>query len=445
MTNTNTETKATESIGPASLRGNFAWTTIGNAVYAACQWGMVSVLAKLGSPEVVGQYALGVAVSAPILMLAQLNLRTVLATDISGEHHFLDYRDVRVLSLVFALLGITALGFLEHSVQDRLAVVLVALAQAVEWIADIYLGLFQRYERMKRIAISLSLHGVLSLTALSIVIAITGRLVAGLLAVLMVRFLALLFYDSSIGARGCIEPRSSGQGTFWQRFDRGFRIVKIAFPLGVVLMIGSFAANVPRYFIAHMLERHSLGIFSAIASLTTGANLLVCALGQAATPRLATLYQEGDREGFRRMSVQLAGAGLILGACTVAGSIIAGRWVLALLFGHEYAAQSVVLLALASAAGLSFVASLLGYAITAGRRFNEQMPLQIAAVAGTSFACLALVPRIGLLGAALAVGFGFLVQIAGELWVLRSILQHARKSATLAIFEEPSFVEGVAQ
>src|SRR5487761_2005637 len=98
--------RATSTKTTVSMRGNFAWMTIGNAVYAASQWGMVSVLARLGSPEIVGQYALGVAVSTPILMLAQLNLRSVIATDVKREHSFADYRGVRLISLSLALLGI---------------------------------------------------------------------------------------------------------------------------------------------------------------------------------------------------------------------------------------------------------------------------------------------------------------------------------------------------
>jgi O-antigen/teichoic acid export membrane protein len=159
-----------------SVGGNFAWMTVGNAVYAACQWGMVSVLAHLGSPEIVGQYALGVAVSTPLLMLAQLNLRTVIATDVTGEHHFLDYRDVRVAALFLALLGIAVLACFEHSLQDRLAIILVALAQSVDLVADIYIGLFQQRERMQRIAITLSLHGVLSVIALGTIVKLTGSM-----------------------------------------------------------------------------------------------------------------------------------------------------------------------------------------------------------------------------------------------------------------------------
>jgi O-antigen/teichoic acid export membrane protein len=418
-----------------SVGGNFAWMTVGNAVYAACQWGMVSVLAHLGSPEIVGQYALGVAVSTPLLMLAQLNLRTVIATDVTGEHHFLDYRDVRVAALFLALLGIAVLACFEHSLQDRLAIILVALAQSVDLVADIYIGLFQQRERMQRIAITLSLHGVLSVIALGTIVKLTGSLAAGLAGVLVARLLALFLYDATVGTRGCIESRDSQAQSFGPRSRKQWQIVKTALPLGVVLMIGSFASNVPRYFIANLLGHHSLGIFAGLASLTTAANLFVTALGQAVTPRLAKFYQEGDRHGFGRMSAQVAGAGVLLGLCTVAGSALLGHWILGLLFGKEYAAQSPLLVALAAAAGLGFVASLLGYVITAGRRFSEQMPLQIASVGGTSAACFLFIPHFGLIGAAGAIGAGFAIQILGELWVLRSILLSPREPVFVPVLE----------
>jgi O-antigen/teichoic acid export membrane protein len=254
----------------------------------------------------------------------------------------------------------------------------------------------------------------------------------------MVRLLALFLYDSTFGTRGCIEPRDTTGESFRQRAIKRLRIVKTALPLGVVLMIGSFSLNVPRYFIANVLGHHALGIFAGLSSLTTAANLLVNALGQTVTPRLAKFYQEGDRAGFGRTSAQVAGLGVLLGLCGVAGSAVIGQWVLGLLFGKEYAAHSALLLALSASAGMGFVASLMGYVITAGRRFKEQMPLQVAAVAGTSLGCLTLVPRLGLLGAACAIGVGFLVQITGELWVLRSILKAPRKPALISLVEEPA-------
>ena len=74
-----------------SLRKNFSWTFAGNVVYALSQWGMLTVLAKLGSPEMVGRFALGLSITAPIVMFTNLQLRQIQATDARGEYRFGDY------------------------------------------------------------------------------------------------------------------------------------------------------------------------------------------------------------------------------------------------------------------------------------------------------------------------------------------------------------------
>src|SRR3954469_7592651 len=85
-----------------SLRSNFSWTFAGNVVYAGCQWGMLMVLAKLGSPERVGQFALGLAVTAPILMFSNLQLRAIQATDARREYRFGHYLALRLATTALA-------------------------------------------------------------------------------------------------------------------------------------------------------------------------------------------------------------------------------------------------------------------------------------------------------------------------------------------------------
>ena len=259
---------------------------------------------------------------------------------------------------------------------------------------------------------SLGLHGVLPIAALGVVFGRTGHLGAGLLAVLILRALALFCYDFKRVRR---EARAD---------DREANVARLA-------------ANVPCYFIAHMLGCGSLGIFAAIAAAAPVANGLVHGLGQAVSPKLNRLYADGDRRGFSQMSVQMGGTGVLLGLCGVASAIIGGPWVLGKLFGAEYAGQPALLLALSAVAGGTFVATLLGCTLTAGRRGGERAPLEIAAVTATALACVALVPRAGLPGAACAAGFGCLVHITGQLWVLHSILRRPRKPALLALLKAP--------
>src|SRR5208337_2287366 len=61
-----------------SLRRNFAWTSFGNIVQSGCNWALILVIAKFGTPWMVGQYAIGQAVTGPIIVFAQLQLRYLL-------------------------------------------------------------------------------------------------------------------------------------------------------------------------------------------------------------------------------------------------------------------------------------------------------------------------------------------------------------------------------
>src|SRR5262245_54066435 len=74
-----------------SLRHNFSWTLLGNGLYAACQWAIVVVLAKLGTPEMVGKFTFALSLTAPVILLANLNLRRLQATDARHEYEFGEY------------------------------------------------------------------------------------------------------------------------------------------------------------------------------------------------------------------------------------------------------------------------------------------------------------------------------------------------------------------
>ena len=399
-----------------SVRGNFLWISVGNAVFAACQWATVSVLAKLGNAEMVGVYALGVAIATPPLMLAQLNLRSVLATDVKQQHTFRDYRDLRFTSLIVTLLLLALFTVIRRSPHET-AILLVGLMLAVQCMSDIYYGLLQAHERMERVAKSLVATSILSLGVLASTVKLTGSLTAGLSAMLVVRLIVFLLYDSKAAVREYI-PSAPPRGGWQQQIE----IVKTALPLGVVMMIGSLSPNLPRYFIAHHLGASALGIFSAIASLTTAANLLIIALGQASTPRLSKLYSAGNSLEFTRLLWRLIGIGVLLGMAGVAGAVLIGPQVLTVLFRSEYAAEAEILITLAFAAAASNIASLLGYAITACRCFRDQVPLQIASVMAVAIACLLLVPHYGLQGAAVSLGVGQIVQVVGEWIVLQTAL-----------------------
>jgi O-antigen/teichoic acid export membrane protein len=400
---------------PLTLRRNFSWTFIGNIIYAGCQWGMLVVLAKLGSPEIVGQFTLGLAVTAPVVMLTNLQLRAIQATDAKHQYQFSDYLALRLIGTVLALLFIAGITFTAgYRPETSLVILTIGLSKAFESISDVFYGLLQQHERMDRVAISLMLRGPLSLLLLLIGFYLAG--IVGATAGLTVAFaLVLLWHDIRSGAS--ILTVSSGKLQPRWHLKTLAKLVWLALPMGFVMMVLSLNTNIPRYFIERYLGDRYLGVYAAISYLMVAGSLVVNALGQSASPRLAKYYAAGDRAAFRTLLLKLVGIGALLGMAGILVALVAGRQILALLYQAEYAQYTDLFVWLMVAAGIAYISSFLGYGMTAARYFRIQMPLYALVTTTSAIACLWLIPSRGLAGAALAVIMAEIVQVGISLGV----------------------------
>jgi O-antigen/teichoic acid export membrane protein len=410
-----------------TLRQNFSWTFVGNIIYAASQWGMLVVLAKLGSPEMVGQFTLGLAVTAPIILFANLQLRQIQTTDVDRKYQFGDYLGLRLICTGLALLAICIIALTAgYRWETSLAILVIGVAKALESISDVFHGLFQYHERMDRIALSLMIKGPLSLLLLGIGIWLTGNVLGGTIGLAVIWAVVLIFYDIPNGAAiltasTSTEQVTSGQNRLLQpRFNATAlrSLVGLSLPLGFVMMLISLNVNIPRYFIEHHLGERELGIFSALSYLMVAGTIVVSALGQSASPRLAQYYAAGKSKDFQNLLVKTVLVGALLGGLSILVAAIAGRQILTLLYRPEYAERGYLFLLLMVAAGVSYVASFLGYAMTAAQYFRVQMPLFTVATGISALACVWLIPSQGLVGAAIAAIVSAIVQAIFSLGVI---------------------------
>jgi O-antigen/teichoic acid export membrane protein len=130
---------------------------------------MLVVLARLGNPRMVGDFAFALALTAPVFVFATLNMRTVQATDQRGQFLFGDYVYLRIMALFGAGAAVACalvLGAYERHI--LLTVVLVASAKTFDALSDVVYGLLQQHERMRRIAVSRMLQGALQLIGLAL-------------------------------------------------------------------------------------------------------------------------------------------------------------------------------------------------------------------------------------------------------------------------------------
>jgi O-antigen/teichoic acid export membrane protein len=410
---------ATQSAIP-SLRHNFAWTFVGSGLYAGCQWGMLSTLAKLGSASIVGEFTLGLAVAAPVFMFTNLQLRAVQATDVRKEHRFAHYFTLRLLATLFGLAAVACiLPFIRATPAVRLVVFLVAVSKSIECMSDATAGLLQREEQLRKVAISMMIRGICSVMVFAILFAYFHSAALSVLAMSGVWFAVLMLYDLP-NAKAVIDP---GDGLFGFDMRQLRKVAMLGLPLGWVATLISLNTNMPRYFLQHYLGFADQGIYASLAYLVVAINLVVTALSVSVTTRLAHMFAHGERRRFFRMLLKLSMLGVLVVAVGVPFSLLVGRPLLTVLYRPEYGEHVGLLAVLVAATGVSTIGSFLFCGMTAARAFRAQVPVYAAALAAGMVGAALLIPRWGLIGAGAAVLISAATIVVGGLMVMRVVLR----------------------
>ncbi|PRY27919.1 lipopolysaccharide biosynthesis protein [Pseudosporangium ferrugineum] len=409
--------------GPgAPVTGMLAWSLGGTVLAAAGQWVAIVALARVGTPGMVGQYALGLALGAPVVLLAGLGMRTAQITDPDPEFRFGDYLRLRIAGMAVALAVIVVVAPL-LAPGGAAVVVLVGFAKALDGIGDIYLGLFQRHDRMRLIALSLGANGVLTAVALcllpvlgSLVWATAGSVVAS--AVTSVGF--------CVWAARPLRGTDTGSADAAPTLARLRRLFVVTLPLGVAYGCSSLTANVPRYVVAHELGPAPLGVFAALGYVVVGATVVFGAITQVVLPRMARMHAAGDLGGVLRLTRGLCAGTLASGVVVVPAVAVLGPAALGVLYGPAYARNAPILTLLTVAALLGGVVFFLNAALSATRRFGNQLAVNAAALVFAVAAAAVLVPWLELAGAAWAV----VVTMAGEGALKAVLLRRVRNPSS---------------
>jgi O-antigen/teichoic acid export membrane protein len=417
---------------------------VGNLVYAGSQWGILVVLAQIGSPEMVGQFSLSLAITAPIIMFTNLQLRTVQATDAKSQFEFQDYFGLRLISIVIALMTITVVAFTAGYRQEVALVILVmGLAKVFESISDVTYGLIQQNERMDCISKSLMIKGILSIIFVGVSVFLTKSLILGVTGLALARLISLFIYDIPTGAsimKGKFQssndtdrffdlrPLSLISECFRPRWDLQVmtKLAWLSLPLGIVMMLMSVGTNIPRYFIEHFLGERELGIFAAIFYLNVVGGMVVDALAESAYPRLAKHYASSNSKAFQLLLFQLLGIGILLGLFGVLISIFFGKQLLGIIYGAEYAIHSNLLVWIMLVAAIQYISSFLGHGITASRYFRAQIPINLTVTFVTVLTCYFLIPKMGLIGAAISLISAEFVQAVITVGIVLHALKRIR-------------------
>ena len=409
-----------------SIRRVFAVTLGGNRSYAAAQWALLLVLVRLGSPALVGEYALALAIGAPVVMFTNLRLSYLIASDADRSRRFADYFALRMAANGVALLGILVWATLGGYRGGTWWVnVLIGVAKIAEACSDLvggYLGLRLSF---RHVALSLNLRGWGSVAMVAALRLAGAPLVAVAGALAALWWAAFLFVDYRFArAAGRADdspaaPPPLSRLVAEARVDRSMlRLAREALPLGFVALALSLCASVPRLFLEQHWGADEVGYFSALAYAMVAGRIVAVALGVPTLPRLGAQHAAGDRPAFVRTVVRMELFALGLGAAGVVAALLVGRPALALVYGPAYAAHADSLVLLLAAAALGYVANFAQDALVVLRRFVLKAFVLVATLGVIAAACAVLVPGLGLRGATYAILIGSAFECVGSLLVL---------------------------
>lgn len=384
----------------------------GTMIYFACNWANSIALAKMGMKSDVGYYALGVAVTQPIFSFLQFNLRALLVTDSRHEHPFSIYLKQRCLCCVVALVVLLlTVRFGRYGSVAAGAILVTGIGVVVDSLSDIIYGRTQQKSGLWMAACSFAAKGVLTLSLLALFFRLTHNVIFGIAGSSLASLIVLTLYDIP----QCVRTLDDGRRRpgwllrAWQYIvptaadrDAMLRLTWLALPMGVTLVLSSLNTNMGRYFVERRLGTSTLGVYAALSSLPIAGRVLVLALGQAASPRLAKAYAAGDRKSYLSTAAQLLAVAAGLGVAAPVVAQLIGRQVLSLVFTRDYAQNLDALIVILVGGGFVYMANIIGYAVTAARWFRIQAVWFGASLLANLAISAWAIPRYGLMGAAYA-------------------------------------------
>jgi O-antigen/teichoic acid export membrane protein len=405
-----------------SIGSSFAWMSAANIVYASSLWIVIILLTRVGSPELAGIFAFGLATTAPIMQVASLQLRILQSTEKMSGFTFREFLSIRGSATTIALLVILLIvSFSDFDGIKPQVVLLVGLCKAIEQLSDLVYGHFQQEERLDKVATSLVLRGVLSAVSVGVVIWQTGSLLLAITALGGTWLGVLLLLDTPrliIALRQKPESAEFASQTKGERRPRGRlrsvrTITKKGLLLGLVVGFSSLLTNIPTYLVEHSQGDHLLGIFAGIAALVRVGFFIESALGHSAIPRLTRLFDTKDHRGFLHLLRKLLCFAASLGLAQVVVAVIAGRWVLEFVYGPPFGEYSSVLIIMMIASAVGYVVGFLKASCNAAKAYAQQIPLYAIAAAASILIGIPLVKAYALQGAAITITISRLIVMAG--------------------------------
>lgn len=364
------------------------------------------LLARLTSADVVGRYALALAMTTPFFIFAQLGLKGVYLT-MQADYRFRSYVVVQVGTLVLAC--VASLGAsLIFTPNVTLTVALVAAIKAADSMSDIFSGPMQKYRSAYRVFIAYFIGALAGSAVTATALALSGLLDAALAGLLLVSLVTAVVLMGIPARRLTMRHEDAVHSRLLPQEDRR-AILRAGLPMGVAGAILALVSSMPQFFLARSHGEAVVGVFAVLLYVLAVVEIFTGSLTQTWIPRARGALQEheADLRRFFRMVMTTAG----LWTLVFIPAAIVGLWVMSLLlpavFGPHYRLGFEEAVPLGLGVVLLPAVHFSNIAIVVRNFWGHGIALSVAAATASLVACLLLVPVLGVAGGLWATALAF--------------------------------------
>jgi len=352
------------------MKKNFSWLFIANIFKGFYQWIVLILIVKYYSNYEVAEFTLAYALSAPIFMLTNLQLKSIYIVDYKHEEKQFNYFLLRFLTVITSIIGF--LIYFELTQTFSYIFFIIIIIKSIESIFDIIHGYFQKIEAMQYMSKSIIFQSIFSLLTFFISINIQEELYIALIFVAISNILVLIFYDLRIILQ--IEKKAIFKINI---FNIDYVFIKYillnAIPLGIAVFITSYTTNLPRIEVESYLGMESLAYFGAFSYMSIGLFQMLLPLQIIIRSKLAkVLHNKKNHLFFKYLIVSIAITSIF---SIVLYSIFSlfGEKIITFVYNKSYSEYIEVLLYLFIGQGILFITGLLNIAVQAYQIFKLQV------------------------------------------------------------------------
>ncbi|MBM7661723.1 O-antigen/teichoic acid export membrane protein [Bacillus mesophilus] len=405
-----------------SLKNSFMYSIMGNTVFAFSQWVIIVIIAKVNSPEVLGQYSLGLAITIPIFLFLGMNFRSIQAADYVQLYEFNDYFYTRVLTSAIGLVVTAFIVLLSDFIFDtKLIILAMALYRFFESISDVSHGLFQQKERMDILSYSKILQSLLSVILFTISLIVFGSILISILFQ-SISFLAIfLFYNLKwvVHLNNRKKILTKGKNVLIILKNNSKQLIVLGLPLGFVAGLDSLNSNLPRFMIQYFMDERNVGFYSSIMNIMIAFGTVISALCHAAIPRLAKYYVNKDAVTFYKLLKNLMLFGFVVSSFSILASYFYGDTILSILYTNDYSDLKYTLTFMMIAGLFWYTTSFISTALIAVKKYTVQVPIMITSTIITFIFSLIFIPLYGIDGAVYSVILSNIIRLFISIVIFR--------------------------